>query len=111
MNPKLTLSTAAMAAAIAFCGCASQSDFNNGPYARYGFTYDYPLSPIAPLSTDDAKVVLALPATTGPGVFVVRNGVMTYNEPMSRAAALPTVVETAAPPSDFIPAPPPPHAP
>lgn len=112
MNPKLTLSAAAMAAALAFCGCASQSDFNNGPYAEFGYTYDFPYSPIAPLGTDDASAVLALPATTGPGVFVVRNGVMNYNEPMAKVGGiLPTVVETAATPSDFIPSPPPPHAP
>ena len=48
-------------AAVALAGCQSKPDWNNGPYARYGFTYDYVLSPIADLSVEDAQAVLATP--------------------------------------------------
>ena len=110
MNPKLIVSAAAAVAAIAMCGCASSpSDFNDGPYARYGFTYDFGLSPIAPLSTDDAEAVLALPPTTGPGVFVEHNGVLTYYEPLMHV--IPVITESIGPVSLYIPPPPPPHAP
>jgi len=107
MKPKMIFLAAT--AALGLCGCASESDFNSGPYAKYGFTYDFPLSPIAPLSTDDAQAVLALPPTTGPGVFVIRNHVMYYNEPVGHV--IPTVVEGVGPVSEYLPPPPPPHAP
>jgi hypothetical protein len=69
MRPNLLLYAGA---ALLLAGCRSTPDWNNGPYAEYGFTYDLSLSPIACLSVEDAKTVLAIPSgyapwTTAPG--------------------------------------------
>jgi hypothetical protein len=85
MKPKLFVCAAAVAVAV--CGCASQQtvDWNNGPYAEYGFTYDFVLSPVAALSTEDAEAVMAVPSGYVPAVFVHRHGDVNFYQPLESA--------------------------
>ena len=100
MNPKLLLCAVASAAVLSGCAVHSPYNWNNGPYAEYGFAYDYALSPLAPLSTDDARAVLAQPSGYGSAVFIRRNGVMNYSEPLAPSFNFPggaTLLEGTTP--------------